>query len=65
MALDEPKDTDTVFDIDGFTYIVDKAFIEKVQPVKVDYAGYGFKVSAAVEFGSGECSACSTSGKCH
>ena len=28
MALDESKDTDQVFDIDGFQFIVDKEFIK-------------------------------------
>jgi hypothetical protein len=29
MVLDEPKDTDTVFDIDGITFIVDEALLIK------------------------------------
>ena len=39
MALDEPKDSDDVFDIDGFTYIVDKTFMEQAKPVKIDFIG--------------------------
>ena len=27
MALDEPKDTDDVFDVDGFQYLVDKGVL--------------------------------------
>jgi len=44
MALDEPKDTDHVFDIDGFKYIVDKEFMEKTKPIKIDFSGMGFKL---------------------
>ena len=38
MALDEPKETDHVYDIDGFKYIVDKEFMEKVKPIKIDFS---------------------------
>ncbi len=66
MALDEPKDTDNVFDIDGYKYIVNKEFMDKVQPVKVDFLGFGFKLSCAVEFGQsgGGCSGCGTDSSC-
>jgi len=59
MALDEPKDTDHVYDIDGFTYIVDKVFAEKAQPIRVDFTEMGFKLDSAIDFTS-ECSSCET-----
>ncbi|MBW2643997.1 MAG: IscA/HesB family protein, partial [Deltaproteobacteria bacterium] len=43
MALDEPKDADHVFDIDGFKYIVDKEFMEKAKTIKIDFSEMGFK----------------------
>ena len=66
MALDEPNDSDKVFDVDGFKYVVNQDFMEKVQPVKVDFLGYGFKLSCAVEFGAGGagCSGCGTDTTC-
>lgn len=64
MALDEPKDTDAVYEIDGFKYMVDKDFLEKAQPIKVDFLEYGFKLTSSLEFRSG-CRSCSTSGSCH
>ena len=63
MALDEPKDNDKTFDIDGFKYIVDTAFLEKVQPIKVDFSMYGFKLDCGIDFGAG-CTSCSTTGSC-
>ncbi len=63
MALDESKETDTVVEIEGFTYVIDKDFLEKVQPVKVDYSPMGFRVNCAVDFGGGGCSSCG-SGSC-
>ncbi len=62
MALDEPVDTDEVFEIDGFTFIVDKAFLEKAKPIKVDFHLYGFKLDCGMDFGAGGCSSCGTSG---
>ena len=38
MALDEPKDTDNVYDVNGFQFIVDKDFYEKAKPVLI-YSG--------------------------
>jgi Fe-S cluster assembly iron-binding protein IscA len=63
MALDEPKTTDDVFDIDGFQYIVDKDFMEKAKPIKVDFSEMGFKLDCSIDFGAG-CSSCGTTGTC-
>jgi len=65
LALDEPKETDQVFDIEGFQYVVDKNFIEKVKPIKVDFVDIGFRLSCAVDFSAGSaCSGCGSSGTC-
>jgi iron-sulfur cluster assembly protein len=65
MALDEPKDTDNVYDVNGFQFIVDKEFYEKAQPVTVDFLGYGFKISSGIEFGAASgCSSCSSDSGC-
>ena len=63
MALDEPRDTDIVFDIDGFKYIVDKEFMKEAESIKVDFSGFGFQFDCAIEFGEG-CTACPTSAAC-
>jgi iron-sulfur cluster assembly protein len=66
MALDEPRDTDQTFAVNGFTFLVNKDFLDKVQPIKVDFTGFGFKVDCAIEFGAaGGCSSCSSTGSCH
>ena len=63
MALDEPKDTDNVFDIDGFQFIVDKEFMKDAEPIKVDFSEFGFQFDCSIEFEEG-CSACVTSSAC-
>jgi hypothetical protein len=57
MALDEPKETDNLYEINGFKFIVDKNFYEKAKPVKVDFLGYGFKITSGIDFGA-SCSSC-------
>lgn len=66
MALDEPKDGDQVYEIDGFKYIVNKEFLEKAQPIKVDFTEMGFKLNCGVDFGAeaSECSGCGTKNTC-
>ncbi|MCG8471322.1 MAG: hypothetical protein MI742_05635 [Desulfobacterales bacterium] len=63
MALDEPKDNDEKFDVDGYTYIVDKEFLAQAQPIKVDFLEVGFKVTSSLKLESA-CGSCSTSGSC-
>ncbi len=66
MALDEPKDTDKVYKVDGFEYLVDKELLEKAQPIKVDFQGMGFKLDCGIDFsaGAGGCSGCGTTSNC-
>lgn len=63
MALDEPAETDQSFEIDGYTYIVNKEFLEKANPIKVDFHMYGFKLDCGIDFSSA-CSSCGTTGSC-
>ena len=63
MALDEPRETDEVFDIDGFTYIVDKIFMNEAKPVKVDFIDYGFKLTSSIKFDNA-CGGCGSDTSC-
>ena len=56
MALDEPKESDSTYDVNGFQFVMDKDFYEKAKPVKIDFLGYGFKISSGIEFGPSACS---------
>ena len=65
MALDEPKESDIVYDVNGFKFIMDKDFDEKAKPVTVDFLGYGFKISSKIDFGEASaCSSCSSDSGC-
>jgi Fe-S cluster assembly iron-binding protein IscA len=63
MALDESKSTDTVFEVDGFKYVVDSEFLKEAAPIKVDFLDIGFKVTSNIQFESA-CGSCGTTGKC-
>lgn len=59
MALDEPRETDKTFNVNGFQFIMDGDFYDKAKPVKVDFMGYGFRISSSIEFpAGGGCSGC-------
>ncbi len=63
MALDEPNDADEQFDVDGYQYIVNKEFLERAKPIKVDFQMHGFKLDCSIEFGAGAACGCSTTQK--
>ena len=50
MALDDPKETDSIFDIAGFKFIVDEDLLTEVAPIKVDFAHFGFQLDCSLEF---------------
>ncbi len=62
MALDEKKETDSIFEFAGVKYLVDTIFFEEAKPIAVDFIGTGFKVTSRLELGG--CSSCSTEGSC-
>ena len=65
MALDEPRDADKTFDIEGFTYLVNEGLLEKASPIKIDFQNYGFRLDCAINFSDGAgCSGCGTTSNC-
>jgi Fe-S cluster assembly iron-binding protein IscA len=63
LALDEPRDNDEVFDIDDFKFLVDKSFMEKAKPIKVDFIDYGFRLSSSLKLQAG-CGGCGGDTSC-
>ncbi|MDR3569554.1 MAG: IscA/HesB family protein [Syntrophobacteraceae bacterium] len=57
MVLDEPKDSDDVYDVDGFTILVDKELHQQTRDITVDYVsgsmGSGFQLTSEVTVGGG------------
>jgi iron-sulfur cluster assembly protein len=63
MALDEVKPSDSVHESGGYQFVMDKDLLGKAQPVEIDYANMGFKISSSLELGGG-CQSCGTAGSC-
>lgn len=66
MVLDEPKEEDEVFKVNGFTMVIDRELLGKVKSVSVDYVVYqgmgsGFKLTSEVPVAGGGCGSTS----CH
>jgi iron-sulfur cluster assembly protein len=63
LALDEPKDSDDVFDVNGYSIVVDKELLEEAKPLTVEFGGAGFAVQSSLKLGGGGCGGgCSCSG---
>ena len=64
LALDESKKTDVSYEIDGFTYVVEKTLIEEAKPIKIDFTGMGFKITSSLRLGGEGCSGCGSGSSC-
>jgi iron-sulfur cluster assembly protein len=64
MALDEPNDSDQVFETGGFTFLIEKQLLEDAKPITVDYiispTGEGFIINSGAKKASdcGGCTSC-------
>jgi Fe-S cluster assembly iron-binding protein IscA len=64
MVLDEPRETDEVFSVNGFTMLMDRDLSTQTKDVTVDYGmhgcGSGFKLTSEVPIaGAGTGASCS------
>ena len=50
LDVDEPQDTDDVFDIDGFQFVINRILLKDAAPIKVDYTRSGFQFDSSLEF---------------
>ena len=52
MALDEPQESDEVFQEKGITFLIGRDLFEQAKPIAVDFistaAGSGFRLSSAL-----------------
>lgn len=63
MALDQKQATDATYEFAGVTYLIESEFLEKAQPIEVDFLETGFKITSSLQLGGG-CSSCGTKGSC-
>jgi len=48
LVLDEPKDNDEKFDIDGITYLLDRDLSAQTGQIKVDFVDSGYSKGFAI-----------------
>lgn len=68
LALDEQKDGDQVFDVDGYSFLMEAALFEQASPVTINFDQHmGFDIQSSMKFpeNSGGCSSCGCGGSCH
>ena len=61
LNVDEIRETDTVFEIDGFQFIIDEDLFIEAQPISIDYntrSGFQFDSSLAFEDACSACECC-------
>jgi Fe-S cluster assembly iron-binding protein IscA len=53
MALDESQEGDEVFTRNGLTFMIEKALLEDVKPIKVDFVetprGSGYAITSSLQ----------------
>lgn len=57
MVLDEPNESDEVYEVNGFKFIAEKNFLAEASPIKIDFTGFGFSINSNMQMGQG-CSSC-------
>jgi Fe-S cluster assembly iron-binding protein IscA len=57
LALDDPRDHDSVFDSNGYSFCVNSELAGETGAIRVDYADNGFSVDSERSLGGG-CGGC-------
>ena len=67
MVMDQERPNDESYNIGDFTFLVDRDFMEKVKPIKVDFKDVGFSITANIDLGQagdGGCTGCGSTSSC-
>jgi iron-sulfur cluster assembly protein len=70
LALDEPKNNDETYEVDGLKFLVDKELLTNCREIKIDFidagARSGFSISSPVPLSGGSscASSCGSGGSC-
>jgi hypothetical protein len=64
LALDEQRETDDVFQVDGYTFLVEKSLNQTAAPIQIDGNQFGFRVNSNLNLSQGADSGCSSCTSC-
>jgi hypothetical protein len=60
LALDEPRENDETYDVQGYSFVVERALGEQTGAIRIDMTQYGFTVDSENPMGGG--GGCSSGG---
>jgi len=57
LALDEPRENDDTYDVQGYSFVVERALGEQTGTIRIDMTQYGFTVDSEnpMNAGGGGC----------
>lgn len=56
LALDEVRDGDKTFDLEGFSFVVDEELLQEATPIHIDLTPMGFSLTSSLKLqGGGGC----------
>ena len=58
VSLENPRKSDELFEIDGYTYIINKRVLNMVQPIRVDSDGVRFLIKGSGVNTTAGCGTC-------
>ncbi len=64
MMIDQHKEADKMFKINGFEFLIEKEFLKQAQPIEVDFGETGFRITSSLELDGCGCSGCGSTGSC-
>jgi Fe-S cluster assembly iron-binding protein IscA len=64
LALDEPKDSDSVFDYGGVEYIIDNDLLEESGAITIDFVVEGWQSGFTITPGKAVSGSCPVGGTC-
>jgi len=63
LALDDARPEDKTFEFQGVQFLVEKSFLKQAQPITIDFAEHGFKISSSLKLETG-CGGCGSTSSC-
>ncbi len=58
LALEAAKPTDKLFEIDGYSYIIERKLLRRYGPIKIDGDRFGFRISGSGIYPPTGCGTC-------
>ncbi|MBN2231866.1 MAG: hypothetical protein JW781_03475 [Deltaproteobacteria bacterium] len=65
MVIDtDAKDTDAGYRFGEFDFIIDRDLLAEVEPIRIDFNGFGFSIDSSFRAPASSCGGCGSSASC-